>query len=258
MSTRADDHRTPRVVVVAILLIAASALAATLLRGDDRVAHAQEEPTQEGLDLFGAHCATCHGAEGRGIEGQGPNIQDASPALIDFVIRTGRMPLPSPDAPSIRREPRLDDRERRAIVAYFADSIGPDEPDVPEVDHELGDLARGQSLYEENCIACHSAFGNGVAVSEQDIAPPIHAASPVEIAEAVRVGPGVMPVFGAEQIDEEDMDALIRYVLYLRDPASPGGASFGLSGPVTDGIFAFLGTALLVVAIVFIGERRRD
>lgn len=262
MRPPADGARTPRAVAVVLLAIGLTALGVTLARGPARAQESQPteadgDLVQRGLDLFGTYCATCHGAEGRGIEGQGPNIQDAPPALVDFVIRTGRMPLPHPDAASIRREPELDAAQRRAIVAYFTRRIGPDDPAIPEVSAELGDLSAGQLLYEENCIACHSAFGNGVAVSEEDIAPPLHAASPVEIAEAVRTGPGVMPIFSDEQISGEEVDSLVAYVLYLRDPATPGGIAIGLSGPVSDGVVAFLGAAVLVVGLVYIGERRR-
>lgn len=255
----AHDPRSRRAVAFALGAVVAIALAATVAGAQETEPADRGEPlVARGLELFSAHCATCHGALGRGIEGVAPGISDAPPALVDFVIRTGRMPLPEPDARSVRRTPRLTEEQREAVVAYFEAEIGPDRPDVPEVRPEEGDLARGQFIYEGNCVACHSAFGNGVAVSQEDIAPPLHAASPVEVAEAVRTGPGVMPPFGAEQIGETDMDSLVRYVLFLRDRPTPGGVVVGRSGPVTEGLVALVGTLVLLVGLYFIGERRRD
>lgn len=223
------------------------------------VAAAQTPPpptlVERGGGLFGRHCATCHGAEGRGSR-LAPSIQSAPPALIDFVIRTGRMPLPAVDAASVRRAPALNQRQRLAIVAYM-ETIGPNEPDIPTVEPLSGDLSHGREVYEANCVACHSPHAVGIAVSEQDIAPGLYAADPVEIAEAVLTGPGVMPVFG--HLSEHDVDSLVRYILFLRDRPTPGGIAVGRSGPVTEGFVAWVfGLVVLLVAAYFIGERRVD
>lgn len=248
-----EGRRRSRGIALVLAVLATLAIGAT-------VASAQSGQDSDlvgrGLDIYSAQCATCHGAEGRGIQGVAPSIQDASPALIDFVIRTGRMPLPNEDAPVIRRKPVLNDDQRRAVVAYvrtFADQ----EPEIPSPDPNAGELEHGRELYESNCIACHSAFGRGIAVSQSDVAPGLFAASPIEIAEAIRVGPGVMPVFGEDSLTDDDVDSLIRYIGFLEERPTPGGFAIGRSGPVTDGFVAWLlGGLGLVAAAYFIGEHR--
>ena len=39
---------------------------------------------------------------------------------------------------------------------------------------------------------------------------------PVTVGEAIRTGPGVMPVLGAGQVGDEDLDAIAAYLVYLR------------------------------------------
>lgn len=246
---RAQPHRR-RAVAVVLAVVGTLAVGATVAAQEDEV-----DREAAGRELFGAHCSTCHGAQGRGTD-RAPAIQDASPALVDFVIRTGRMPLPELDAPVRRRPPVLDEEQRRAVVAYWR-TVNPAGPDVPGPDPAAGDLSAGRELYETNCIACHSAFGQGIAVSQNDLAPGLEQASPVEVAEAIRTGPGVMPVFGPDVIDEEEVDSLIRYVNYLRERPQPGGITFGRSGPVTEGLVSWgIGIVLLLVAAYLIGERR--
>lgn len=249
------DRRTRGAVAMALALLVAVSVMATAAsaqptRSGDR------DAVERGRSIYGQQCATCHGAEGRGT-GRFPPIDHAPPALVDFMIRTGRMPLPAPDARSVRRPPALNEEERLAVVAYVR-TFAPDEPAIPEVAVERGELAHGQELYASHCIACHGAFARGVAVGEEDIAPALDAASPVEVAEAVRTGPGVMPLFGPQLIDDEDMDSLARYVAWVTDErGTPGGVTVGRSGPVSEGFVAWVvGLVGILVAAVFIGERR--
>ncbi len=255
-------QRTPRVVTVALVAISLLALLGTVAaaqqgteptEGREPQREQDEELVQRGNDLYGAHCAICHGAEGRGTS-DGPPIQDASPALVDFVIRTGRMPLPHPEARNVRRDPALGEDAREAIVAYVR-TFAADEPEIPSPDPGRGELVEGRELYETNCVACHSPFAGGIAVSQEDLAPPLAPADPVEIAEAVRTGPGVMPVFSESVLSEEEMDSLITYLLFLRDRPT-GGFTFGRSGPVSEGLAAWFVGGLLMVVAYFIGERR--
>lgn len=255
--------RTSRAVALVLTLLVAGSLLVTVAaaqetqpREDDAAQDGEDAAglVQRGNDLYGAHCGICHGTEGRGTA-DAPAIQDASPALIDFVVRTGRMPLPHPDARSMRREPVLDDEARAALIEYVR-TWAEDEPEIPSPDPARGDLSHGRELYETNCIACHSPFGGGIAISQEDLAPALAPADPVEIAEAVRTGPGVMPPFSEDVLDEHDLDSVIRYLLFLRERPR-GGLAFGRSGPVTEGLVAwFVGAGLLLAMAYFIGERR--
>ena len=88
--------------------------------------------------------------------------------------------------------------------------------------------------------------------------PPLSDATPTQIAEAVRIGPYVMPRFSARAIPARDLDSLIAYVEYAKHPDDRGGLALGHLGPVPEGMVAWLiaGSVLVAVCVV-VGERRR-
>jgi ubiquinol-cytochrome c reductase cytochrome c subunit len=105
------------------------------------------------------------------------------------------------------------------------------------------------------CAACHAWSGDGGALLQRE-APSIHPASALEIAEAVRAGPGNMPAFGRAALDDRQLQSLVRYVRYLDHPDDRGGAPLWHLGPLAEGAVAvFVGLALLVVAVRWIGSR---
>ena len=169
-----------------------------------------------GRDLFLANCASCHGAQGEGTAAA-PNIKAAGAALADYVLRTGRMPLPAPNAPSERRPVIFSDEQIRELVGYVASFDSG--PPIPEVALSGADLSLGRSLFIENCAACHGATGAGGAVGGGFVAPSLHQSDPLTVAEAVTVGPGPMPRFSFGQ---DQLNALAAYVQYLRTEPSPG------------------------------------
>jgi ubiquinol-cytochrome c reductase cytochrome c subunit len=107
------------------------------------------------------------------------------------------------------------------------------------VDPDAGDLAIGGQIYRENCAACHQAAGSGGALSSGVIAPDLYQATATEIGQAVRIGPGEMPVFGPDVVSDDELDSLVRYVLQLDEPDSPGGIRLP-AGPVAEGFVALL------------------
>lgn len=79
---------------------------------------------------------------------------------------------------------------------------------------------------------------------------------PAETAAAVRAGPGEMPVFGAGEIPDDELDDLVAYVQYLRDPEDPGGLPLGRIGPVPEGFVAWtVGVTLMLGCVFWIGTR---
>lgn len=197
---------------------------------------AQDDEVAAGRALYLTGCVSCHGEGGEGTA-QGPTLIGVGAASADFMLRTGRMPLDEPEHQAIRKEPAYDDREIRQLVAYVA-SLGPG-PETPVVDPDAGDLAIGGEIYRANCAACHQAAGSGGALSSGVIAPDLHQATATEIAQAVRIGPGEMPVFGPDVIRDDELDSLVRYVLQLDEPDSPGGIRLP-AGPVAEGLVALL------------------
>lgn len=43
-----------------------------------------------GADVFAGACASCHGADGKGMEMVAPNIAQMSPAMVDMVLKSGK------------------------------------------------------------------------------------------------------------------------------------------------------------------------
>lgn len=223
-----------------------------------------EELVDRGADLFGTHCAICHGEGGRGVtvEGPegGPSLIGVGAAATDFMIRTGRMPMDDAQARLTRGPQQFSDTDRRALVA-FVESLAPGQgPDVPDVDGwRTADPSRGLELYTTHCVACHGPTARGIAVGQRDVSSSLHVAEPVEIASAVRSGPGVMPRFLDDTMSREELLAVTAWVMDLRERERPGGWSFGRSGTVAEGFLAVaVGLGLLTIVMYLLGERARD
>jgi ubiquinol-cytochrome c reductase cytochrome c subunit len=201
---------------------------------------------------YDRHCTSCHGLGGHGTS-QGPPLLGAGAAAVDFYLSTGRMPLAVAGQQPMRQAPVFSRGQIDALVAYVT-SLYPDGPPVPRANPAAGDLVRGGRLFTENCAPCHGAAAAGDAVGAGAVAPSLWASTPTEIEEAVRVGPGVMPRFGPDELSQRDLDSIARYLLSLRTRPSPGGLSLGYTGPVAEGFVAWIaGLGLIVLAIRWIG-----
>lgn len=232
--------------LAALVLAGAAALIFSVASG----ARAQPDAVAEGRRLYVEACASCHGDSGAGTR-NGPDLRDAGAAGADFYLSTGRMPLASSNDQAVRKEPAFSPEDIDSIVAYVA-TLG-DGPVIPYISPEEAPLQDGAGLYISNCAPCHGAAGNGGAAGRDAIAPALHRATPLEIAEAVVVGPGQMPVFGFSQ---DERDAVVAYVDHLDDADDPGGADIGGIGPVPEGFVAWgVGMASLLVAALLIGRR---
>jgi ubiquinol-cytochrome c reductase cytochrome c subunit len=233
---------------------------------------AQASPTPQsrlahaGQSLYEERCSTCHGTDAGGTD-QGPPIVSLGPADYDFQMSTGRMPLgQSITCPGCssdqflqkiqahRRPPVLSPQQIRAITAYLV-SLGPGGVPIPSVDTGAGNLSDGEAAYQGNCAPCHGTTGNGGAVGPQ-VAPDLHQASVTQIAEAIRIGPGTMPVFDQSTFDQRTLNSVTRYVVYLRHPDDRGGANLNHVGPLIEGLVGIvIGLGLTVLVTRYIGTR---
>jgi ubiquinol-cytochrome c reductase cytochrome c subunit len=215
---------------------------------------ARTDIVSAGQFLYEDRCASCHGADGTGTY-QGPNIIGLGPASYDFMMSTGRMPLAQPGAQAVRKEPTLTPAQIHAITAFLVSRAPGTGVPIPNVHPGAGSLSEGQSIYELNCAPCHGATGNGGAVGPQ-AAPSLKHATPTQIGEAVRIGPGTMPVFDDTVITDQQLNSLVRYVLYLRAPEDRGGLALNLGGPVVEGFVGIvIGLGAVIIVMRFIGER---
>jgi ubiquinol-cytochrome c reductase cytochrome c subunit len=255
-----------RLLVAVPVVVAAVATPLTLRAtagqaGESRQAghalQADDELLAQGAELYETGCSSCHGPEGEGVTApdgsvRGPTLVNAGEAGAYYYLATGRMPLANSEEQPTRKRPVYDDDEIDALVA-FVGSLG-DGPEIPDVDTDGADLGVGGEIFRANCQACHGASGAGGALSYGRAAPRLHKATATEVGSAVRVGPGQMPVFGPETFGDEELNDLAAYVEYLRAPEDPGGLPIGRTGPVPEGLVAWLiGMVALLALVAWIG-----
>lgn len=217
---------------------------------------AEAPATYDGRELYMRDCAWCHGSTGEGTR-YGPDLQSGSngPAFVDFMVSSGRMPLASPDQREKRR-PTTYTRAQIDAIVDFTRGFEHSGPDVPQLDLDAASIASGGKLYTDNCAACHASGAIGAAITSGATAPDLMPATATEIAEAIRVGPPGMPVFGVDTLDDRQVNDIVAYVEYLKDPRDRGGASLGHLGPVNEGMVAWLvGTLAMLLLIRWIGTR---
>jgi ubiquinol-cytochrome c reductase cytochrome c subunit len=244
------------------LLIAA--LAALALAGS-----ASAGPVEKGKRLYGEYCVACHGANGEGVassdagfgpgrhetvqHGLGPPLQGVGALAADFYLRTGYMPLQQTGTQPRRSRVLFSEPEIRALVAYVA-SLEPG-PAVPQPHPERGSLSEGSKLFSDHCAGCHQVVAEGGYLTDA-VAPPLDQATPTQVAEAIRIGPYVMPHFTERQLSPREVDSIVRYVEYAKHPDDRGGWSIGHLGPVPEGLVTWLLAASVLVAVcVVIGKR---
>jgi len=225
------------VVVIAALTLVGSAAAA------------------DGKQVFGRYCVSCHGPNGAGVADRGPSLHGVGARAADFYLRTGYMPLKHVGLQPRRSRLLLDDAQIAALVRYVA-SLGSG-PAVPHPHPERGNVSAGMTLFRSHCAGCHQIVAEGGYVTNA-VPPALGDATPTQIAEAVRIGPYVMPTFSTKAISDDELDSIIRYVEYAKHPDNRGGWALGNVGPIPEGLVSWFiaGTALLGVCLV-IGKRLR-
>lgn len=227
---------------------------------------------QRGLHLYGRYCLACHGANGAGVsaarpqragfapgrpatvvKGIGPSLQGVGALAADFYLRTGYMPLRDVGVQPRRSRVLFSEDEIRALVAYVA-SLG-EGPAIPKPHPERGNLSEGQKLFADRCAGCHQVVAEGGYLTHA-VAPPLEDATATQIAEAVRIGPYVMPRFTTADLSPREVDSIVRYVQYAKHPDDRGGWAIGHLGPVPEGLVTwFLGATTLVAVCIVIGKR---
>jgi len=265
--------RTARVVLPVLLLaLALPAVAASSVPPPygivDANAPRDTSLRELGFQLYAGNCSTCHGPNGSGfpeakpglgsggILGKAPSLHGVGELSADFYLRTGRMPLGHVGEQPNRGHVFFSDREIRALVTYVG-SLGKGPP-IPHPHPGRGKIAEGLQLFTQHCAGCHQiAAGGGYLPGA--VAPALGQATPTEIAEAVRIGPYVMPRFGPQAISDKELDSIIAYVDYTNHPKDSGGWSLGHVGPIPEGLVTWLlAAAVLVGMCLALGSRLKS
>ncbi|HEY5693350.1 MAG TPA: cytochrome c [Gaiellaceae bacterium] len=260
----------------AVLTLAALAAATLVASGPAGAAPGtpKDPLAAYGYHLYGQYCLACHGpnaagrfkepsaASGAGpgrAQGQqggiGPSLQGVGALAADFYLRTGYMPLRHVGLQPRRRRVFLGEHQIRALVAYIASFGG---PPIPTPRPDLGNLSQGQALFTEHCAGCHQVVAQGGYVTGA-LPPALVLATPRQVAQAVRIGPYVMPKFSRSSISDRQLDSIVRYVEFTKNPTRPGGWGLGYVGPVPEGLVTwFLAIPALLVLCLILGRRLRS
>ena len=110
-----------------------------------------------GRAAFGDNCAACHGSGGTGAAGY-PNLQDDGwiwggtlddiHITLKYGIRSGHSDARIADMPAYGRDGLLEKDQITQVANFVASKTG--------LETEAGvDLAAGETIYQENCAACH-------------------------------------------------------------------------------------------------------
>ncbi len=256
------------VAVLALILGSAGPATAQPPSGIVRPTFEPSVPSLElGAELYAGNCASCHGIAGAGINqprsgaggllGQGPPLRGVGALATDFYLRTGYMPLADPHAEpeDLQQGDRvlLADKEIRSLVSYVA-SLGPG-PAIPTPNPAAGKVSMGQQLFAMNCAGCHQIEGRGGFVTGARV-PELQTVPAVQVAEAVRIGPYLMPRFSRQQISDAQLNDIVSYVLSIRHPDDRGGWGIGNIGPIPEGLVTWwIAAPLLILLCVLLGKR---
>ena len=214
-----------------------------------------------GQQLYMQDCASCHGVHADGVlpngtTGNYPDLTGLGPATINFWVTTGRMPAANPrDVQAMRRQPRLTVFQSNAIAAWV-NSLQPATPYIPSANLNGANLTVGQDLFALNCAACHTITGGGDALASSTFAPSLHVATPTQIVDAIRTGPGNMPRFTGNLTDSQVRDITAYVAESIQKPTNIGGVGMGGLGPVAEGFIGLaLGVGGLMLVSFWVGDR---
>jgi len=214
-----------------------------------------------GQALFEQNCASCHGTQANGVPANGvsgafPDLVGLGPATITFWIDSGRMPATNTRAiEAIRRIPRLNKNQALAIAAWV-DTLAPGYPLVPYPHLKNANVSDGAALFALNCASCHTIEGDGDALAYGTSSPSLRHVPAVQVAEAIRTGPGNMPRFTGNLSDAQVNDVVKYVTTEIQHPQNIGGFGLGGLGPVAEGFVGLaLGVGVLALVGFWVGER---
>lgn len=252
-SGRRHPLATAALVVAGLFLTGAAYAGFTSTAATAEVDLNAQTTIEEGRKLFNANCATCHGPNAAGVEGEGPSLIGAGAASVHFQVGTGRMPLAF-QGPQGMVKPTQFTEEQTLQLAAFVASLAPG-PTLPEPQYLQGDgdAANGGVLFRINCAMCHNVSAVGGALTEGKWAPALGGVPETHIYTAMVTGPQNMPVFSDANLSPQEKSDIITYLKYIEQKPAVGGLSLGSIGPVSEGLFIWIiGLGIIIAFTVWI------
>ncbi|MDQ6657949.1 MAG: c-type cytochrome [Actinomycetota bacterium] len=209
-----------------------------------------------GKALFQNSCISCHGANLQGVNDKGPSLLGVGSAAVYFQVSTGRMPAVDMGAEMPRKNAVFTEDEINKLGAYIQASGGG--PEVPAQGKlkDTSQIAKGGELYRLNCASCHNFTGQGGALSQGKVAPPLDKATDKQIYAAMLSGPESMPKFADGQLTPDEKQAIVAFVQNNKQAIDPGGLTLGGFGPAPEGLIAFfVGMVAIVGVTLWMGAR---
>jgi mono/diheme cytochrome c family protein len=167
---------------------------------------------QDGAAVYSSNCATCHGADGKGVVEGARDFNDAdymrSAAPADFYasITNGKGKMPA-------FKDQLSDGDRWNATYHLWHWS------VPEAT-----IAQGDAIYQANCVTCHGADGGG-AIPQAPKFTNVEFISTYPAAQffkSVSGGKGIMPAWQDRLSDDERWAAVERVRAFAYQPAGGG------------------------------------
>src|SRR4029453_15927402 len=194
----------------------------------------------EGRAIYEKKCATCHGALGRGdgpasagmnpappAIGTSDAMHTVTPALMYRIVSVGVA-----GTPMAGWADRLSADERWNVVAY-----------VNGMRATPSQVAEGEGLYTQRCVACHGATGadDGPSASMLSKLPPELGSfawqaerTDADIAQAIRAGLAGTAMPASRDLTESELATMVAYVRSLAVKQPPRPTLAGRSG--RDGV----------------------
>ena len=153
-----------------------------------------------GLAAF-AVCMPCHGSDGTGVAGKGPDIQHPVVDYSTWVIRNGRVHPDFPEAMPKFTTDLLSDADLQSILTFLASFPKP---------------TTGAGLFRDYCANCHGADAMG-GVTMRPIATEPMSAFPMNVRSGHHPGEfsnrrDFMPKWTAAQLSDAEIQLIFTYV----------------------------------------------
>jgi len=275
-----QNHRRVRIFVIALLfsLITLGVNQASI----SAQSNTNADELELGSRLYAENCAVCHGISGEGrigatLDKNWPSIKPD--ATIRTTISQG-IPGTTMQAFSNTYGGPLNGTEVDAIVSYILSwqTTGiPDpssfptpttRPPISPIPDVKGDPNRGAILYDQNCVVCHGASGEGrIGASLSKNWPSIRPDLTVRSTIAQGIPGTTMQAFSQDNggpLTDNQIDDITAFVMTLPTAEESGAATEATpeptaSSPLTGftGVLVTVILLILIIVIILLVQRQR-